>query len=381
MASDEKALELVGAIYDCVLAPRGWPSALERIASLVGGINASISVQDPIENLARFSTTWGVPEGSMALYNERYAKLNPVMTSGWYCDVDEPISAARYTGTEAYFASRYAREFLHPLGWGDAIGSHLMKVSNRYGILAIFGSWDRGAFGDEDLASIRRISPHVRRAVTIADLLDQRALQQDMLSATFDLLSVGIFLVDGDARIAQANQAGMAHLESRVALRRDGDRLSARDPKAAHELRDAIIAATRAKSFEMPRTGIAVPIAAADRRDLAAWVMPLDGGVCREFAAPFAAKAAVFVRELGDTSAFAGELFVKRYGITPAECRVLMMLAQGMSIAETCDALGVTQPTVKTHLSRLFAKTGTGGQSELMRLACSALSPSTARQA
>ena len=378
MSSDQRTLELVGAVYDCVLAPRGWPSALERIASLVGGINASISVQDPMQNQARFSTTWGVPDGSMALYNERYAKLNPVMTSGWYCEVDEPISAARYSGAEAYFASRYAREFLRPLGWGDAIGSHLMKVSNRYGILAIFGSWHRGAFADDDLASIRRISPHVRRAVTIADLLDQRALQQDMLSATFDLLTVGIFLVDGDARIAQANQAGLAHLESQVALRRDGDRLSARDPRAAHELLKAVATATRNDTVELPKAGISVPITSADHRDLAAWVMPLDGGACREFAAPFAAKAAVFVRELGDTSAFAGELFVKRYGITPAECRVLTMLVQGMSIAEACDALGVAEPTVKTHLSRLFAKTGAAGQSELMRLACSALAPSNA---
>lgn len=378
MASDQRTLELVGALYDCVLVPRGWPSALERIASLVGGINASISVQDPMQNAARFSTTWGVRDEAIALYNDIYAKLNPVMTSGWYCEVDEPISAARYAGTEAYFASRFGREFLRPLGWGDAIGSHLMKVSNRYGILAVFGSWDRGAFDDDALTSIRRISPHVRRAVTIADLLDQRALQQDMLSATFDLLSVGIFLVDEDARIAQANQAGLAHLESRAALRRDGNRLSARDPKAAHELREAIAAATNSDAIKTPSTGLSVAIVSADGRDLAAWVMPLDGGVCREFAAPFAAKAAVFVRELGDTSAFAGELFVKRYGITPAECRVLTMLVQGMSIAEASDALGLAEPTVKTHLSRLFEKTRTGGQSELMRLACSALAPSTA---
>lgn len=378
MASDQRTLELVGALYDCVLVPRGWPSALERIASLVGGINASISVQDPMQNAARFSTTWGVRDEAIALYNDIYAKLNPVMTSGWYCEVDEPISAARYAGTEAYFASRFGREFLRPLGWGDAIGSHLMKVSNRYGILAVFGSWDRGAFDDDALTSIRRISPHVRRAVTIADLLDQRALQQDMLSATFDLLSVGIFLVDEDARIAQANQAGLAHLESRAALRRDGNRLSARDPKAAHELREAIAAATNSDAIKTPSTGLSVAIVSADGRDLAAWVMPLDGGVCREFAAPFSAKAAVFVRELGDTSAFAGELFVKRYGITPAECRVLTMLVQGMSIAEASDALGLAEPTVKTHLSRLFEKTRTGGQSELMRLACSALAPSTA---
>ena len=52
-----------------------------------------------------------------------------------------------------------------------------------------------------------------------------------------------------------------------------------------------------------------------------------------------------------------------------------MMLVQGMSVAETCDALGIGEPTVKTHLTHLFAKTGTDRQSDLMRLAMSALAP------
>ena len=52
-----------------------------------------------------------------------------------------------------------------------------------------------------------------------------------------------------------------------------------------------------------------------------------------------------------------------------------MMLVQGMTVAETCDALGVGEPTVKTHLARLFAKTGTERQADLMRLAMSALAP------
>ena len=56
-------------------------------------------------------------------------------------------------------------------------------------------------------------------------------------------------------------------------------------------------------------------------------------------AAPFSAHAAVFVRPLGgDAAAFPGELFVKRYGISPAECRVLMMLTQGMSPRDAAEA-------------------------------------------
>jgi DNA-binding CsgD family transcriptional regulator len=70
----------------------------------------------------------------------------------------------------------------------------------------------------------------------------------------------------------------------------------------------------------------------------------------------------VFLRRLGDVSPFPGELFVKRYGISPAECRVLMMLTQGMTVRETSAALGISEPTAKTHLQKLFQKTDTERQ-------------------
>jgi DNA-binding CsgD family transcriptional regulator len=106
-------------------------------------------------------------------------------------------------------------------------------------------------------------------------------------------------------------------------------------------------------------------------------VLPLDGGLRTDLAAPFSARAAVFLREIGDAAPLPGELFVRRYGITPAECRVLMLLTQGMSPHETADALGCSEATVRTHMQRLFAKTGTGGQPDLMRLAMSALAPAS----
>jgi DNA-binding CsgD family transcriptional regulator len=81
------------------------------------------------------------------------------------------------------------------------------------------------------------------------------------------------------------------------------------------------------------------------------------------------------VRETGVSTPFPGELFVKRYGITPAECSVLMVLAQGKSPNEIAEILGLSLPTVKTHLAHLFAKTETRGQADLVRLALTSLGP------
>ena len=232
-----------------------------------------------------------------------------------------------------------------------------------------------------DAASVQPLcilAPHIRRSVTIADMLDAKALRHDMLSATLDLMVVGIVLVDSEARIVHANRAGARHLDEAQAVRRSDDRLSARDPVAAAALRDAVTRATQAgATLELAKTGIAVPITGADGRNVAAWVLPLDSGLRNELAASFSARAAVFLREIGNTAPLPGELFVRRYGITPAERRVLILLTQGMSPRDTADALGCSEPTVRTHMQRLFTKTGTSGQPDLMRLAMSALAPAS----
>ena len=44
-------------------------------------------------------------------------------------------------------------------------------------------------------------------------------------------------------------------------------------------------------------------------------------------------------------------------------------------MAETADALGITQATVKTHLHRLFRKTATARQVELVKLVAGFANP------
>jgi DNA-binding CsgD family transcriptional regulator len=154
--------------------------------------------------------------------------------------------------------------------------------------------------------------------------------------------------------------------------------LSALNPTAAKELRDAITRAAASGSSSIGSFGIAVPIAAVHGEDVTAWVLPLDSGLRRELAAPFAARIAVFIKELSDISPFPGELFVRRYKITPSECRFMMMLTQGMTLKEAAYAAGVAESTAKTHLHNLFTKTGTKRQADLVRLVAAATNPARA---
>jgi DNA-binding CsgD family transcriptional regulator len=55
------------------------------------------------------------------------------------------------------------------------------------------------------------------------------------------------------------------------------------------------------------------------------------------------------------------------YGLTRAEQRLLRVLFDGISLPEAARCLGVARTTARTHLQRLFEKTGTRRQADLLR--------------
>lgn len=200
-----------------------------------------------------------------------------------------------------------------------------------------------------------------------------------VLAGVLDLLTMGVILVDATGRIVRENAQGRAILAAGQPLRCHGDHLTAVDTRSAACLRDAIGRAAIGAA-DVPSSGFPVVITSGNGADLAAWVMPLKPraveGVSGAGEHGCLGQVAVFVRELVATcDAVPVEHFAKRFGLTPAECRVLLMLTKGMTPVETAHCLGTAHATTKTHIARLFQKTGARRQADLIRLVMSALAP------
>jgi DNA-binding CsgD family transcriptional regulator len=56
------------------------------------------------------------------------------------------------------------------------------------------------------------------------------------------------------------------------------------------------------------------------------------------------------------------------FGLTRAERRLLKLLFEGMSLKSAASSLGVARTTARSHLQRIFDKTGRRRQSDLVRL-------------
>jgi DNA-binding CsgD family transcriptional regulator len=56
------------------------------------------------------------------------------------------------------------------------------------------------------------------------------------------------------------------------------------------------------------------------------------------------------------------------YVLTPAECRVALLLSDGLAPRKIASIIGVSDNTVREQIKNIFSKTGVNRQGELIRL-------------
>ena len=96
-------------------------------------------------------------------------------------------------------------------------------------------------------------------------------------------------------------------------------------------------------------------------------VLPLTSGR-RQQATYRSAVAAVFIRKTAPNALSPLDGTAKRYKLSAGEVRVFDAVLKVNGVKAIAALLGLSQSTVKTHLQKVFQKTGTKRQSELVKL-------------
>ena len=182
-----------------------------------------------------------------------------------------------------------------------------------------------------------------------------------MAASILDLLSIGVVLLDRSARVVFANSAAQA-------LSQDGgslllkSRVTSPSPEEARRLGDlirSVLDGTLVRTMSLPtRCGrplvlLASPVRGQDGSDI------FDEG---------ATAAMLLICDPGGPAQIPSGWMMGAYGLTLAEVRVALSVASGLSISDTAQRLKVSVNTVKTHLRRVYEKTGTRRQAELSRI-------------
>jgi DNA-binding CsgD family transcriptional regulator len=83
----------------------------------------------------------------------------------------------------------------------------------------------------------------------------------------------------------------------------------------------------------------------------------------------------LFVRKVAIEAPSAPEIIGRSYNLTPTELRVLLAIVEVGGVPEVAVALGLAETTVKTHLGRVFVKTGASRQADLVKIVAGFATP------
>ncbi len=370
----EAALAITGEIYDAALNPGLWPEVLRRISGFVGGTASALVSHDVAARTNRFHFIWGDDPDYSRSYCETYGRLNPLVPSLMMMKVGEVWSVSRMMPMNGFHQTRFYQEWVRPQGQGDNIWSLVERSGTVVTTLNTVIDAAHSPASDESKRRLALLVPHVRRAVAIGNVVEMNRIEADALGDAVDAIGAAVCLVGGDGVLLRENARARDLIRVGLLLRCEGGVLSAAGAEARHELQRAIERAAKGDRVLGPR-GAAIPLADCDGVRYVAHVLPLTSGARRRAGRSTGATAALFIHKAEINVEFPIEAVAHQFALSPAELRVLVAVLEVGPPAEIAPVLGLSEATVRTHLRRLYAKTGTSRQAELIKLVAGYASP------
>ncbi|MGX5827855.1 helix-turn-helix transcriptional regulator [Mesorhizobium sp. 43Arga] len=364
--SSEVLSSIVGDIYDCVLNPDGWTEVMIRITETMDAAYTTIALASTAGNHGRFAaqSPWD-PERMRVLQEDYDFDAIPGLKAAVVGDIDTPVATLSHMREADLQRTPFFQNWAKPQGLREGCITKFVHTPDRIGLLGCTTRASRGVISAEEQRFLALLSPHLRRASLIGDLLDQARVAANLYRAALDHLAVPVVLTGASGAILHANGAAELMLAGHGPILSRNGVLQTENPAVARALLEAIAGAADADG-SLGSRGIGLPISAPGQPPAVAYVLPLTEGTARAAFRP--ACAAVFVSTTTSSSPLPEAVLTTLFDLTPAEARVLLRIGSGLSASRSALSLGIGENTLKTHLNRIFAKTGTRRQADLVKL-------------
>lgn len=366
---------LIEAIYDCALDPQHWSETCREIGTRCDSTAGGICIRDLRHEGNHQLFVFGYSPECLHALREHYAD-SPMAAS----DAVAPLGNVSTLSMPQHHPqhhqqsdSRFVHAVLEPFHLLDIIWFPALRTASHRASLHASRTDTSSPYQLRDIRLFEQLAPHVCRALAISDALHVRARWSDTLEEALDGLAVGVFLTAHDGCVVYMNSAAERQVKAGASIHLVEHQICPTHSGARSALAKAIRQAGDRSDATLHEQTLAIPDGKGG--GYVATLLPLQGGLRRDMPAAFDASVAVFMQDPALAPLMPGEAFASLHGLTGGELRVLLALAQGLGGTEVAGMLGITEPTIRTHLQHIYAKTGTSRQAELMRLLHSSTPP------
>ncbi len=354
---------LVGEIYDAAADPTQRSAALGRVAGFVGGSAVTILSRDAAGHSIEIHQHYGTDARFRELYRDRYVELDPLLGRHLDRPVEQTIGVTDVMPYSDFVATSFFREWVEPQGAVDLATVTLERSNARATILQVMRGRSRGTVDETMRERMCLLAPHIQRSRVMGRQIRARSHTVADLAEILDGLSTAICLFDTEGRVVHANESCRQILANGNLLAIAGDRIVARNTQADRIFRGL---------FDLNFGGCAPGrrkvelLTSTDGQHYLACAFPLT---CERSLQRDGATTVLFLQKASMVPQLATNAIAAAFKLTPSELRVLMAIVELGGVPDIAAKLGIAETTVKTHLGRLFDKTGAGRQADLVKIA------------
>jgi DNA-binding CsgD family transcriptional regulator/PAS domain-containing protein len=364
-ADPQALLQLVSRAVEAPMRPDGWQRFLDATAQRLSSNMGVFMLLDPDDPDASQIVTNGPGREFDREFRLRYGGEDDYFLHGM---TGAPTGAIRLgseiISPEEMRRSSVYRELAEPWGIEHFMGSVIVNDPqlNAHFSLTRPASGEPFTRHDKQLVATWLL-PILRRSIALDRELRRLRTLGGALTVALDQAPYGALFLDRRGRLLHANRRGEHWLRRRDGLRLVNDRLQAPDPQLQTQLDRALVLASQRQPAPQ-----ALPLPGRGGQPAARLVIfPLPPEDASN-GLPGGAACMLLIHEPAGTPSQLSEWLVQQYQLSAGEARLAAALFVGQSLAAAAETLGISRNTAKSHLARVFDKTGARSQAALLKL-------------
>lgn len=216
-------------------------------------------------------------------------------------------------------------------------------------------------FRASDEQRLQALVPLLRIACRLFSRLAEGQSEQRIYSSVVEQMALGIVVLDRAGTILNVNAAAERILAQGDGIARRGNRIDISDRVQARRfgalLADGAVMAGP-QMIRIPRPN--------DGADLCLWAT--SARAPRHVSERGGPAMVLYLSDPGHAPQVASHRLREMLGVTHSEALTAAAIADGSSLSDVAERLGVSRNTVRAHLRAIYSKTGVNRQSLLVRL-------------
>ncbi|VVN79243.1 hypothetical protein PS726_00948 [Pseudomonas fluorescens] len=356
--------DLIGNLYQGPLETIPWATFLNQLNVHLNSKYVTFILRPPSAHVdGLMVNTTGTSTEATASYNTHFFSLDPF--------VDLPnrqvVTLAEFVSNDDWQNSEFYKNFLEPVDVFHILGADINTVDGAQCRIRISRGRDDKPFGNEEKAMLTHFIPHLERSIKIHMQLNRIEAERNLYAGAVNQMAVGTIILDESGKVLQTNQVADRLIQEKDGIKLVNDGLQVGTARDTQEFRRLVKQSLLSQKSSNPSVVEALRVQRpSGKADLGIIVrsVPLtdwsEGKQCP--------TVVIFISDPEQQSTAPQEIVRALFDFTPAETQLAMLLANGLTLDEASEELGISRNTSRAHLRSTFSKTGVTRQTMLVRL-------------